>query len=535
MTRTRTVLSLLWLAALLSLMFAGCGNHEKKMIKRVDALLAAHQHRQALDYLERYLTSHVQSYKAWEYKVLIRLELDQRAAAGAEYWRLQTAMERQHPDVLEQVVMSRGAGWIVDDYLPLARCGGDALADVAFFDGVLEGAPSTPGSNVYITPRVEVVIGVMKALPGRFAADAAPLIIRGQKHDVEEVRLAAAEAAVRLAVQDADAGDALLRNSLEDRSSTVRRGTLVAMLAEDRLLHLDRYGMAANEGDPAVATAWLGLSSRMGDERALEVRTAAAAVDPTVAALVDPDGVDSGAFPVQTLAARWADGTLDGATWSRAAEGDRRILIELVAPVLPPPPSLVEPLTTDEDRIVRITTAAYLAGGLTHEPLLTLLADKEVGVRLAAARALASSDDAAALEPLQGYFDAGTFEDKLAILDAISYRSDTPFLPIAEKAQSDPLPLVRETAIKPLAASCSDDNRARMLHALTDDEPHVVVRAATSLYITLLNMPPESWINPKPAPAEGAEQPAEGAEQPATAADQPAEPGQDPPAAAEGT
>ena len=533
MTRTRTVLLLLWTVALLSLVVAGCGNHEKKMIKRVDALLEAHQHRQALDYLERYLTSHVQSYKAWEYKVLIRLELDQRAAAGAEYWRLQTAMERQHPEVLERVVLNRGAGWIVDDYLPLARCGTDTLADVAFFDGVLEGEPSTPGSNVYITPRAEVVIGVMDALPGRFAAAAAPLIIRGQQHDVEEVRLAAAGAAVRLAVLDANTGDALLRTSLEDRAATVRRGTLVAMVGEDGLQNLGRYGISANEGNPSVAVAWLGLSGRMGEERALEVRTAAAAVDPTVAALVAPESVDSNAFPMQTLAARFADGTLDGATWTRAAEGDKRSLIELVAPVLPPPPALVEALTTDGDRIVRITMASYLTSGVTHEPLLALLSDEEVGVRLAAARALASSGDAAALEPLQSFFDGGSFEEKLAILDAMSYRADTPFLPIAMKAQADALPLVRETAIKPLAASCSDENRARMLDALTDDEPHVVVRAATSLYITLLNMPPETWINPKPKPepAEGAEQPAEGAEQPADPTEQP----QDPPATVQGS
>ncbi len=144
--RSRAHLGVTILAGLaLGLALAGCASHEKRMTRRVDALLEAGQHRRALDYLERYLDRHVQSLKAWEYRVRIRLDIDQRAHAGAEYWRLQKAMGRQHPEVLRQVVLGRGADWIVDDYAILARCGPDDLGDAAFFIAAVEGTPVREG------------------------------------------------------------------------------------------------------------------------------------------------------------------------------------------------------------------------------------------------------------------------------------------------------------------------------------------------------------------------------------------------------
>ncbi len=491
---------LLLLALALALGLGGCAAHQQRMVERTEWLLQAQQHREALDYLERYLGQHPTAAEAWRYRVRIRLELDQRAAAGAEYWRMQTALGRPEPELLGHVVLANGGQWTTDDFGPLARCGPDGIGDVALFEAQLLGRQSAPGSDIYLAPRQETVIGVMDALPGRFGEAAVPLIRGGFGEPAPETRLAAAAAAIRLLPAAPELAQPLVQAALHDPSRTVRRGTLEALLLARDPGDLSAYQPMAGEADPAVAVAWLALAGRVDEPRAAELAGAMAATVPFAAAWWRPprptDPEDGAADePVEIASPPELADPLVRLAWSLRQDGRapadalgeapfevRRSLALLVAPVLPLEPELLAAVAADGDVVVRTAVADYLVHGTAAEGALGLLEDEQSGVRLAAGRALARSGDPAALEPLSAYFAAGGLEDRLVVLDAMRILTPNPYWPLARKALEDELALVRESAVAPVAAACTADVDPVLFAALTDDDPHVVVRAAAALY-----------------------------------------------------
>jgi len=487
------------------LVLGGCATHHQRMVDRTEWLLGAHRHRDALDYLERYLGRHAGDEEAWRYRVRIRLDLDQRAAAGAEYWRMQTALGRSEPELLRHVVLANGGGWTTDDFVPLARCGPDSVGGIELFEEQLLGRRAAPGSDIYLAPRQETVIGVMDALPGRFGAAAVPLLRDGFSQPAPETRLAAARAAVRLLDPAPELATPLIQGALGDPSRTVRRGTLEALLTGNASVEPGTFEVMPGEADPAVAVGWLALAATLGDGESAEIEAALEAAVPFVAAWSTPavaehdgDGADDAGPPDPgdaVIAAPPGDDPLVLLAWSlRRGERSaaeclaqapfevRRSFALLVAPVLPLEPAVLEALATDTDVVVRTAVARYLVLGTGEGALLALLEDPEQGVRMAAARALATSGDPAALEALSRHFEAGGLEERLALLDAMLPLPSNPYLPLATAALGDELSLVRESAIAPVAASCGAEVGPAMFDALTDEDPHVVVRAAAALY-----------------------------------------------------
>lgn len=491
------------------LFLGGCAAHHQRMVDRTEWLLQANRHREALDYLERYLGRHAGNEEAWRYRIRIRLELEQRAAAGAEYWRMQTALGRSEPELLHHVVFAHGGGWTTDDFVPLARCGPDSVGNVALFEAQLLGRQAAPGSDIYLAPRQETVIGVMDALPGRFGAAVVPLLRDGFSQPAPEARLAAARAAVRLLDDAPELATPLVQEALGDPSRTVRRGTVEVLLAAGDAVDVGGYEPMPGEADPGVAVGWLALAERMGEPRRTALTTALAAAVPFVAAWSatapdagageDGDVEGSGARETPTEGpvahAPPGDDPLVWLAWS-LRRGDRepaaclaeapfevrRSFALLVSPVLPLEGRVLEALAADPDMVVRTSVARYLVNGCGDGAVLGLLDDPEQGVRMAAARALAESGDPAALEVLSRHFEAGGLEERLALLDAMLPLAPNPFLPVATSALGDELALVRESAVAPVASSCSEAVGPALFAALTDEDPHVVVRAATALY-----------------------------------------------------
>ena len=95
-------LALVLLAILLA---SGCMSPEQRMVLKVEGLMEQQKYDGALSYLERYLGRYGKSLAAWRFRVLIRLEQEQRATAAAEYADLNTALGRHEPDVLREVVL----------------------------------------------------------------------------------------------------------------------------------------------------------------------------------------------------------------------------------------------------------------------------------------------------------------------------------------------------------------------------------------------------------------------------------------------
>jgi len=467
----------------------GCPSHHRRMNDRVQWLLEGHQHRQALAYLERYLGRHPDSYDAWTHRIHIRMLLDQRAAAAAEYWRMRTALGAEHPDVLEQIVLGSNGDWIVADYTALARCASDDVAGLAFFEAVLDGFSASEAAPVFVAPRRETVIGVMNALPGRFGAASLPLIERVFDEPTPEVRLSAARAAIRLSSLEPHATRPLLQRAVADPSPAVRRAVLESLLAPGASDDLAFLQPMQGESDPAVAVAWLALAERMAPERAIELKTAAAAAAPVADALAgiatQEDAPPLPDEPLLRLAAGVRDGSCDAECWDAAPFPVRRTLIGLLAPVLPLNDGVLPQVLSDPDMVVRTEASRYLALGATDPRWLALLQDPEQGVRLAAARSLVESGDPMGLEPLATMLADAGMEEKLSVLDAMLYLPSNPFLPLAIEAAKDEAGLVREAAIEPIAASCGEGVEAFMVERLTDEDPHVVVRGAAALYLTI--------------------------------------------------
>jgi HEAT repeat protein len=515
---------------------SGCASHHQRMVDRVEWLVGSSQHRQALDYLERYLGRHPESLDAWKYKVSIRLDLDQRAAAAAEYWRLTEALGQPHPEVLGHVVLGGGGDWTVPDYAPLARCATDPIAAPDFFATILDGYTASESSPVFLAPRRETVIGVMDAMPGRYGAAAAPIVLAGLSDATPEVRLAAAHAAVRLAHVDPATGWPMVRAVVHDATARVRRGALEALLSPTAAADLARLpAVKDGETDPAVLVAWLGLAARLDAEQGDALRRSIRGRAPMADALAGPlppdpevcsDGpvVPAGetppgeADPLLDLASRVGLGTCDAACWADAGFPERRALMTLMAPVLPLQPALLEAAAADPDVFVRTELARYLEHSAADPALLALLEDPEQGVRMAAARALTRSADPAALAPLSAHAAASGMEEKLSLLHAMLTLAPNPYLPLVEELMSDEAGLVREAAVGPLASACGEETPARMRAALTDEDPHVVVRAAAALYLSIAVPPPAADEAAAPdgpvdpgAGAEPATQPEQGA------------------------
>ena len=176
--RLRRLITPLFFGLILSLL-SGCLSAEQKMILKVDGFMAEQRWDDALGYLERYLGKHNESFVGWRYRVLIRLEQEERAVAAQEYHDLSEALERQAPDVLERVVLGAGGQWLLSDYGALARCAPDGIVDAAFFENILEPKELGSGSLTKVAVADDTILAVLDALPGGLDPNSTwPLVAR---------------------------------------------------------------------------------------------------------------------------------------------------------------------------------------------------------------------------------------------------------------------------------------------------------------------------------------------------------------------
>ena len=159
-------LPLLVLLLLTASLLTGCLTPEQRMIVKVEHFMAADRYDDALGYLDTYLSKHDKSLAGWRYRVLIRLDQEDRAKAAGEYASLSAALERHEPDVLREVVLGAGGRWLLSDYRALARCAPEGVVDAAFFADRVEPKHLGTNSLTKVAISADEIGAVLDALPG---------------------------------------------------------------------------------------------------------------------------------------------------------------------------------------------------------------------------------------------------------------------------------------------------------------------------------------------------------------------------------
>jgi len=491
------------------------------MVLKVEGLMEQQKYDGALSYLERYLGRYGKSLAAWRFRVLIRLEQEQRATAAAEYADLNTALGRHEPDVLREVVLGAGGRWLLSDYSMLARCGNDGLASASFFEELLSAQHLGHGSMSKVAVSDDEIAAVLDALPGSLDPEATWPIVEAQARASSvaiRTRLIAtaarhlatggiAEAAQNLALtwitQAAGDADPRLREAALHASLLLPEGAglrtilgdiVLSMSAsgdEQRttsmfLLHSDRMGEGWSQDqlerwsqgpDEILATLAVAVLQRQSptrkQARILKAAATSKSAGRILAASTGPDGSPKNAWASLHV----EDRRLWSAAMSRSSAADRGewaalTLADSDAPVVQ---AAAEGLT------LLFNTAAEDPTLL--EPLRTALNSRDASSRAAAARASILRNMNSLLPELETLAKRADERVLLSVLDAL-IRSGSPDWSslITAGLQSD-IPLVRERAVDAAAADCSRTQRKLLTDLLTDSDPHVAVRAAAVLYL----------------------------------------------------
>ena len=513
------------LVALLVGGLAGCLTAEQKMIVKVDGFMEQQRWDDALGYLDRFLAKHSSSLSGWRYRVLIRLEQGERALAAGEYHSLNQALRRHEPEVLESVVLGSGGRWLLSDYRGLARCGPAGIADAAFFADVLEPKGLAEGSFTKVAIADDEIAAVIDALPGGLdPRQTWPLVFKyaGQPDPTIRARVVAsagrhlgskqlserptgeALALIRTAAGD---GDAQLREAALTASLLLPEGPgrtdFVAGLVSDFLASgdvgravsgflLGPGGGGAGTWSEAQLKSWslapsplralslAGLFAQKGDsrtEKALARETKGGGAGDRLAALVG-FGSDRGS----TLSEAWAALSLEekrrwAPAFVRNSGTDRGKLAALAM--------------ADKDSVLTQSVAKALdlpgrGNDGAYEPALRAgLAAWDPATRAATAGTIVSRGASNLSSEIEGLFSKGQDRVMTEALQA-SLRAGSQgwsgLLAAGLKADTNH---IRELAVDAAAASCRPEDRELMLELLTDEDPHVAVRAASALYLSV--------------------------------------------------
>ncbi len=511
------------LLLLLALSLTGCLTPEQKMVKTVDRLLARDAYDDALSYLERYLGKHDQSLAGWRYRVLIRLDQEERALAATEYAALNGALKRHEPAVLREVVLGAGGRWLLSDYRALARCAPKGVADVAFFKSRLEAQHLGTGSMTKVAVSADEVGAVIDALPGNLPpGETWALIAPFSDRPEEGLRRRVVAAAGRhlatgeLGPEKAAEALAIVEGGALSPEETLREEAVIAALklpeGEGRATYIAGLLAALNGvGDAPKAVGLFllgpGMQGPSGWQEEL-VQAWAADTGPLGMAALGEWALRSKKKSVLKMLKTRRKGASGGALLvSHAAQGD----------------TVTAAAKADwkaADATVRRTWAPALIRSMAQDRgpwTAMILADSDALVTAAAARALAlpgvgddrtvdaflehtmNSDDPAtraaaavaavkrgapglalAVEGLVSRGDDRVVND---VLEAMVDVGDPAFQKIVSTGLKAELPLGRERAVDAAAASCLAEHRELMAALLTDEDPHVAVRAASALYL----------------------------------------------------
>ncbi|GEM_PF-2539755 len=513
-----------------------CKTPEQKMIEQVEKLREQGKYDAALGYLEKYLGKYSDSLAGWRFRVLIRLDQEKRPEAAAEYSALNGALARHEPEVLREVVLGAGGRWLVSDYASLARCGSASLAGPAFFQDVLTPKHLGEGSMTKVAVRSSEVAAVIDALPGNldpnatwdivsgFGGDANPdlqartvraagrhvargdfgqekvaeaiaLIATAASSSSEELREAGLLAAIRL--PDGPGKEEFLGGvvtSLAD-AGDVHRATALALIGPDGAgvggWTGDRLqGWAETAPGPLRVLGVAGITAAKPDRKRMKFlkKTAAGGTAGEKFAA---------AAALQLLPdAGWAD---PKAAWQAAdVEGRREWAPVLVRGRGKDRAAWVMAVLADDDALVtQAATAALAVPGVGADTMVDRALEQALSVgdsatrAGAAAAAVARGSDGLGLA-IQGLFSQGDDRVMNDVLQAIVADGGAQWRSVVELGLKAEIPTVRELAVDAAAATCAEENKPLMEQLLTDEDPHVAVRAAAALYLLVGSGAPTS-------------------------------------------
>ncbi len=512
-----------FLLLILAASLAGCLTPEQRMIKTVDRMMAQEAYDDALGYLERYLTRNDKSLVGWRYRVLIRLDQEQRAKAAGEYAALNAALKRHEPDVLREVVLGAGGRWLISDYQALARCAPEGVADLAFFAERLEPQHLGAGSMTKVAVSADEIGAVIDALPGRLAPEGTWPLVAGFADAAEEglrrrvvaaagrhlasggLEGAAAAAALAVVVAGALAAEESVREQAVQSALSLPEGEgrdgfvagLVAALngggdAPKAVgLFLLGPGLAGPGAWPdPVVEAWSADPGPLG-VAALGQRVLR---DPSKALLKQlKQRIDAGDAAVKLVSFAARGPELDPAgkqAWEAApAELRRTWAPALVRSMAADRTPWVAMILADSDALVTAGAArALIVPGAGADPAIdpfleaTLNAD-DPATRAAAAVAVVQRGATGMALAVEGLLTRGDDRVMTDVLRALVQNPAPEFQGLVAAGLKADLPLAREQAVDAAAASCLPAHKELMAALLNDADPHVAVRAASALYL----------------------------------------------------
>jgi hypothetical protein len=498
---------------------------EQKMIVKVDSFMEQQRWDDALGYLDRFLSKHNSSLSGWRYRVLIRLEQGERALAASEYQALNEALKRHEPQVLESVVLGSGGRWLLSDYRALARCAPPGVEGAAFFADVLEPKGLAEGSFTKVAIADDEIAAVVDALPGRLDAAATwRLVVAQSGHPDPAMRARVVAAAGRhlaagaLGDKGTEEAIGVLRRAAGDQDGTIREAALLASLSlpegagrTDRVAEILRDLLGAGDGERVVSLfllgpggdgpeawsveqlkSWVSASSPLAalaratlfargkdsrSERALRKTLSSGSVPQRLAV-----SVCAGDALGESLSSQWSSLSLEdkrswGPAFARNGGAGRGALASLAL--------------ADKDAVLTQSVAAALAlpqrgDDAAYEPALRAgLAALDPATRAVAARAVVVRGASTLSSDVERLFVQG--QDRVmteALRATLRYGSAGwgALLSAGLKADTGH---IRELAVDAAAASCRPEDREKMLGLLSDDDPHVAVRAASALYLSV--------------------------------------------------
>jgi hypothetical protein len=492
------------------------------MVLKVESLMEQQKYDGALSYLERYLGRYGKSLAAWRFRVLIRLEQEQRATAAAEYSALNTALGRHEPDVLREVVLGAGGRWLLSDYSILARCAGNGLVDAAFFEDLLSAQHLGHGSMSKVAVSDDEISAVLDALPGSLATkDTWPLVLSQGKATGTAIRARRVVAAARhLAAGGLDepaqkialswitdaAGDSdpRLRDAALHASwllpsgpgkETILAGMIDSLLKNNDLQRaMSMFLLGPSESSPAwtattlerwsesetepIATLAHAAQQHQKPTRKHEQYLRAATKDKSaakvLAAATGPKGDPKAAWASLHVEDRrlWAAAMVrsraaDKATWAALALGDSDSpVVQASASALAMPRE-----TVSQDKL--------------SESLRAVLNSRDASSRAEAGRTAIVRQSNSLLPDLEGLAKKGDERVLLAVLGAVIETGSTDWNSLIIAGLESDIALVREKAVDAAASGCNKAQHKLLSELLTDADPHVAVRAAAVLYLNV--------------------------------------------------
>lgn len=514
------------LIALLAGTSASCKTPEQKMIEQVEKFREQGKYDAALGYLEKYLGKYSDSLAGWRYRVLIRLDQEKRPEAAAEYASLNEALARHEPEVLREVVLGAGGRWLVSDYASLARCGAADLAGPSFFQDVLTPKHLGQGSMTKVAVRGTEIAAVIDALPGQLdpnvtwdiisvyggdpnpdlqartvraagrhiargdfgqekVGEAIALIGTAAGSDSEELREASLLSAIQL--PDGPGKEEFLGgllSSLADAGDIHRATGLAVMGPASSGLSgwsAERFQAWAETGEgPLRIFGVAGLQSVKSDrKRAKFLKKASEG---------DAGERFAAAASLHLLADAGWSGPRDA--WKGADVEDRRAWAPVyVRSRAKDRAGWVMAILGDDDALVtQAATASLAIPRVGADVMVDRALEQAFGVEDPATRAGAASaavvrgSDGLGLA-IQGLFSQGDDRVMNDVLQAVVRAGSPAWKAVVELGLKADFPTIRELAVDAAASTCDEANKPLMEGLLTDEDPHVAVRAASALYL----------------------------------------------------